>query len=119
MTAPTLSTLLDRLRAASGQFSRVEAHRLVVGLRPGHALALHEPDLVDALTGDLNAALALVQARLPGCRIDLIIEKPATHAVIYFDAGAAGTDFREGEAPTPALALLATLLAALIAEGMG
>jgi len=114
----TLSDLLEKVRACEGADREVD--RLIVeafGTKPSGIPVCANILGIGAFTSSVDAALALVERVLPGW----------WWAVGQYSGGAASANVsRDGKrhgpdvmAPTPALALLAALLTALLAEEAG
>ena len=95
---PTISSLLSRVRAASGPDRRIDRDI---------AIAIGSGDLGNAeFTGSIDSAVALVE-RVLGCSWR-VGNTPSGRGFCYL-----GTSLVEHDAATPPLAILAALLSAL------
>lgn len=113
----SLHELLERVKAASGPDREIDM-----------AIA-REFDLFETLMGDrrfvrpfyftasIDAAVALIERVLPGCRVELLISEDGSgHVTLRLGSEDTGPLSYWGAAPTPPLALIIAPLEAKIAE---
>ena len=119
----TLRDLLERVERSTGPDRELDAHIAIkaAGMTPtavyGHELLgnLHTaPSRFPAYTSSVDAALALIGRVLPGA--EGFVEFGKRPVAVLFIDGDDGQTSTVGRAPTPALALCAALLAAMIEQ---
>jgi len=117
MTATAYADIRCRLAEATGPLDDVAAHDLASAVfRPAFTPEWYL--LEAALRGSLDAAIALVEQKLPGWGIEQIswshdIGGPVIASVGNRGHGEAYRGFLSDDAATPALAVLSALFAAL------
>lgn len=103
-----LSDLLARVEAADGPDMELDAdlYLALVGSN------IRSWDMPPEPTNSIDAALALVEEKLPGCAIDMRLHEDDAQAVIATGA----LSYKNGDGVTLPLAVLSALLRALISQ---